>query len=480
MAKKSTKTTSRPAARKTRGKTPAAKPSGPPASDLIVSISGIRGIAGQALTASTIVPYVDAFARLVKGRRVVVGHDARPSSKWIVPLVEGVLRSLGIDVLFVGLAATPTIGLLVRKLKLAGGIAITASHNPIQWNGLKFFHSGGEFLTAEMLAELKQLVADPNRDRLAHAIGKRAHYPDGPELHLQALLHNFPPPERVRASRRPTVLIDCCNSAGAELAPDVADAYGALFQLINSDTTKFEFPRGPEPTEANIVTLCRAVVRENADLGFAIDPDADRLAIVDEKGVPIGEERTLLLAADAFLTMQKKKSPLVVNLSTTMALDDLARSHGVPIYRTAIGEANVLAGMREHRSQIGGEGNGGVIVPKIHPGRDAATAIALVLSGLQSRGGTLSEWNASFPNYAMRKEAIPLTSHTPAEAISKFKRAFAREKIDTTDGVKVIMADRWIHLRPSNTEPIMRIYAEAPTEDAVAELIERVSGLLSE
>jgi phosphomannomutase len=178
--------------------------------------------------------------------------------------------------------------------------------------------------------------------------------------------------------------------------------------------------------------------------------------------------------------MQKKKSPLVVNLSTTMALDDLARSHGVPIYRTAIGEANVLAGMREHRSQIGGEGNGGVIVPKIHPGRDAATAIALVLSGLQSRGGTLSEWNASFPNYAMRKEAIPLTSHTPAEAISKFKRAFAREKIDTTDGVKVIMADRWIHLRPSNTEPIMRIYAEAPTEDAVAELIERVSGLLSE
>jgi phosphomannomutase len=480
MAKKSTKTTSRPAARKTRGKIPAAKPSGPPASDLIVSISGIRGIAGQALTASTIVPYVDAFARLVKGRRVVVGHDARPSSKWIVPLVEGVLRSLGIDVLFVGLAATPTIGLLVRKLKLAGGIAITASHNPIQWNGLKFFHSGGEFLTAEMLAELKQLVADPNRDRLAHAIGKRAHYTDGPELHLQALLHNFPPPERVRASRRPTVLIDCCNSAGAELAPDVADAYGALFQLINSDTTKFEFPRGPEPTEANIVTLCRAVVRENADLGFAIDPDADRLAIVDEKGVPIGEERTLLLAADAFLTMQKKKSPLVVNLSTTMALDDLARSHGVPIYRTAIGEANVLAGMREHRSQIGGEGNGGVIVPKIHPGRDAATAIALVLSGLQSRGGTLSEWNASFPNYAMRKEAIPLTSHTPAEAISKFKRAFAREKIDTTDGVKVIMADRWIHLRPSNTEPIMRIYAEAPTEDAVAELIERVSGLLSE
>ncbi|MBI1292228.1 phosphoglucosamine mutase [bacterium] len=466
-----------PVPRKTRAKVePTPIPTKP--DELIVSISGVRGIAGSGLSPAAVVTYVDAFARLIKGNRVVVGHDARPSSKWIVPIVEGVLRAAGVDVVFVGMVATPTIGILVRKLKLAGGIEITASHNPIAYNGLKFFHSGGEFITADMLSQLRKLVADPQLDRPTRGIGKRAHFQDSADIHLQALLSQFPPPERVRASRRPTVVIDCCNSAGAELAPDVADAYGALFQLLHSDITKFDFPRGPEPTEQNLTALRRAVPREGADLGFALDPDADRLAIVDEKGNAIGEERTLVLAADAYLTLNKKKSPIVVNLSTSLAINEVAARHGVKVHRTAIGEANVVAGMRDHRAMIGGEGNGGVIVPKVHPGRDAATGIALILMGLQSRGGTLSEWNESFPNFVMLKDSAPLAGLSVSALVAKVKRAFGREDIDLTDGVKVTMSDRWLHVRPSNTEPIVRIFAEAPTQEGAQELIDRVRALL--
>jgi phosphomannomutase len=450
------------------------------AAPLIVSISGIRGIAGQSFTPTSIVPYIDAFARMIKGKRVVVGYDARPSHKWVLPVVEGVLRSHGIDVLIVGLAATPTIGLLTRKLKMAGGIAITASHNPIEYNGLKFFHAGGEFITAEMLAQLKDLLANPEKDRpVGTVIGKRAVYQEASDRHLEAILEVLPPPERQRASRRPTVIIDCCNSAGVELAPDVADAYGALFQLIFADTSKNDFPRGAEPIEKNLSVLRKAVVKEGADIGFAIDPDADRLAVIDEKGNAIGEERTLLLAADAFFLITKKKSPIVVNLSTSLAIEEMAKRHGVKVYRTAIGEANVLAGIREHRALVGGEGNGGVILPKVQPGRDAATAIALILSGLQQRGGTISEWNESFPSFAMRKESVPLANLPVASALARVKKAFAKENVDTTDGVKITWADRWLHIRPSNTEPIVRLFSEAPTDEAAAELIEKGRALLS-
>lgn len=448
------------------------------ANPLIVSISGIRGIAGSALDPMAVTRYSAAFARLTKGKRIVIGHDARPSAKWIVPMVEGVLRSQGIDVVFVGLNATPTIGLLVRKLKADGGIAITASHNPIEYNGLKFFHSGGEFITAEMLTEMKGYLDLPERRNLAATVGKKATLPDAAEFHLKALLAQFPPPQRVRASKRPSVIIDCCNSAGVELAPDVADAYGALFQLLHADTTKYSFPRGAEPVEANIRALRQSVVKEGADLGFALDPDADRLALVDEKGNALGEERTLLLAADAFLTMAKRKSPIVVNLSTSMAIDDLAARHGVACHRTAIGEANVMAGIRRYKARIGGEGNGGVIVPAVHPGRDAAAGIALILIGLQSQGITLSEWNNRFPRYAMRKESVPLEDITPAEAMGRIRSSFRREKRDNTDGLKILMGDRWLHIRSSNTEPIIRLFAEAPTEEDAAELVERASGLL--
>jgi phosphomannomutase len=379
----------------------------------------------------------------------------------------------------VGLCPTPTVGLLVRKLKAAGGICVTASHNPIEYNGLKFFSSAGEFITPDMVEELKKLKNETGLGDGNTRIGKRAVLQDAADYHLQTVLSVLPPPEKVRASKRPKVIIDCCNSAGVEIAPDVADAYGALFQMIHADTSSRTFPRGAEPTEENITALCRAVVKEGADVGFAIDPDADRLALVDEEGRAIGEERTLVLAADAYLTLMKKKTPIVVNLSTSRAIEDVARKHGVKVYRTAIGEANVLAGIRQYKARIGGEGNGGVILPAVQPGRDSATAIALILMGMQARGTTLSQWNGSFPSYTMLKLKIPLARMTPAAALNRVKRAFAREQLDETDGVKVSMQDSWLHVRPSNTEPIIRLFVEARTPGEAQELAERATKVLS-
>lgn len=457
-----------------RSKAPAAPATAAHRAPLLVTVSGIRGIVGDSFTALSVAPYLDAFARLIKGTRVIVGHDARPSAKWILPLIEGILRSRGIDVAFVGLCPTPTVGLLVRKMKAAGGIVVTASHNPIEYNGLKFFSSAGEFITPDMVAELKVLAATPAAET-SNRIGKKAILTDAAEIHLQTLLGVFPPPEKVRASKRIKVIIDCCNSTGVEIAPDVADAYGALIQMMYADKNAHSFPRGAEPVEENLTALRRAVVREEADIGFAIDPDGDRLALVDETGKAIGEERTLLLATDAYLNLMKKPTPIVVNLSTSRAIEDLAKRHGVPVYRTAIGEANVLAGMRLHKARIGGEGNGGVIVPAVQPGRDAATAIALILLGMQARGNSsLSEWNASFPTYVMVKHKIELREGLNGpQALERVKKAFAKEKIDTTDGVKVIFEDRWVHVRTSNTEPIIRVFSEAPTTEAATELVDR-------
>ncbi len=440
------------------------------ASPLIVTISGIRGITGEALTPGAILPYLSAFARMTGKGKVVLGHDARPSSQWILPFVESVLRYHGLDVLFAGLIATPTTGLLVRKLRAQGGICVTASHNPVEYNGLKFFHRAGEFITAEMLAELKRLAAVPELPGRGQRIGSVTVLEDPARHHFDAVLKTFPPPAHTPAER-PLAVIDCCNSTGAVLAPRVAEAYGARIETIFDDTEKLAFPRPAEPLAKNLGALSRAVKKEGASVGFAIDPDGDRLALIDEKARAIGEERTLVLAADAYYTLHRGKPPLVVNLSSTRANEDVAAKHGVKIFRTAIGEANVLAGIKAHRAKIGGEGNGGVIVPAVQPGRDSAAAIALILLGLRECGGTLSEWNASIPDYAIKKTSVPLGGVSVAAALRKIRKAFRGAQFDTTDGLKVSFPDRWVHVRASNTEPIVRIMAEAPTPGAVNKLI---------
>ena len=436
---------------------------------LIVTISGIRGITGEAFTPEAVLPYLSAFSRMCGKGKVVLGHDARASSRWILPFVESVLRYHGLDVLFAGLIATPTTGLLVRRLRASGGICVTASHNPMEYNGLKFFHRAGEFITAEMLAELKRLAAEPELPGRKRRVGSRTVLEDPASHHLTTVLKAFPP--RRKPAKRPLVVIDCCNSTGAVLAPRVAEAYGARVETIFDDTEKLAFPRVAEPLAKNLGALRRAVKKSGAAAGFAIDPDGDRLALIDEKGRALGEERTLVLAADAYYTLHRGRPPLVVNLSSTRANEDVAAKHGAKVFRTAIGEANVLAGIKAHRAKIGGEGNGGVIVPAVQPGRDAAAAIALILLGLRERGGTLSEWNASIPDYEMRKTAVPLDGLSVADVLTNMRKAFHGATFDRTDGLKVILPESWVHVRASNTEPIVRIMAEAPTATGVDELI---------
>ena len=438
----------------------------------IVSVAGLRGIVGMSFTPEIILPYIAAFADLVKPRRVVVGGDSRPSRAWAQPVVESILRARGVEVISIGLVPTPTLGMAVRRYRAGGGIAITASHNPIEWNGLKFFHEKGEFLTPKHHERLHELMNKPAAPKGTGKLGAWREEIDMAQFHLDQLLKALP---EIKRRRKLRIVIDCCNGAGSILAPMVATALGAQVEAIFDDPGR-TFPRGAEPLPKNLGVLSREVKRTGADLGAAIDPDADRIAFVDETGRPIGEERTLILAADSYLSLTGEKTKLVANLSTSMGLDRLAEKYGTTLVRTKIGEAHVLAGIRAARAKIGGEGNGGVILPAIHPGRDAATALALILLGLHARNVSLSKWNEVVPDYELVKGKVELGGLSVAETLKRAKDEFSDAvTVDETDGVKFVWEEAWVHLRPSGTEPILRIFVEARTKADARKLVKRAA-----
>ncbi|MEQ8821053.1 MAG: phosphoglucosamine mutase [Sumerlaeia bacterium] len=441
----------------------------------IVSVAGLRGIVGESFTEEIIIPYVCAFADLLETKTVVVGGDSRPSRSWAQPAVESALRARGVDVISIGLAPTPTHGMMVRRFAAGGAIAITASHNPIPWNGLKFFHEGGEFLTPDHHTRLHHSMEHPAAT--PHRIGTRTVQEDALDFHLKTLMDVLPPKSGARPLK---VVIDCCNGASSVLAPRVAEAYGATAEPFWNDPNQV-FPREAEPLPHNLVELSARVLASGADFGAAIDPDADRIAFVDETGRAIGEERSLVLGIDAYLKMSGEKTPVAVNLSTSQAIDALGRREGFDVHRTKIGEAHVLAGLRQVHAKIGGEGNGGVILPSVHPGRDAATALALILLGLQERGGTLSEWNGTIPDYALVKDKVERGNISVEESIARARTEFAdADHADDTDGIKFLLSgERWVHLRPSGTEPILRIFAEAPDAAAAKALVLRAHKALA-
>ncbi len=445
--------------------------------DPIVSISGLRGIVGDSFTPDKIVPYVAAFADMLKIRKVVVGGDSRPSRDWAQPTVESVLRARGVDVISIGLAPTPTVGMMVRRFGAGGGIAITASHNPIEWNGLKFFRASGDFLGTAENEKLRQLMRKPAGQGAAGRVGSLGECTDAGLWHLEQVRKVLASPARRRVPRL-RVVLDCCNSTASFTGPLLASSYGVTPEVIFANPGRV-FPRGAEPLAVNLKALRREVRVTGSDFGAAFDPDADRLALVDETARPIGEERTVVLAMDAYLRLFKGKGPLVVNLSTTGAVDRLAEMHGVRVFRTPIGEAHVLAGMREHDAAIGGEGNGGVILPEVHPGRDAATALALVILGLQHVSRPLSRWNASIPDPHMLKAKAELGKMPLSKVLSRARQAFKdATEVDERDGLKFLVPGGWIHLRPSNTEPIMRIFAEGEDKAHARALMARVEGVL--
>jgi len=439
---------------------------------LMVSVSGIRGVVGENFNPDTIVKFVAAYGSWLGGGTVVVGRDSRVTGEMVENIVVGTLQSVGCDVIKIGIVPTPTVQMAIENLNAKGGIAITASHNPIQWNALKLMNNQGMFLDAE---EGQEVIARSKEEsfnwKTWEDAGNVYQYDRAIEDHMEAVL-NLPyiDVSAIR-QRKFKVAIDCVNGAGAVFLPVFLHALGCEIVGLNTAANGL-FPHTPEPLPQNLTVLSNTIRANQLDIGFAVDPDSDRCAIFSETGDPLVEEYTLALAVNFILS--KKKGPVVTNLSTTLAIDKLAERYGVRVYRTKVGEIHVAKKMKDVQAVIGGEGNGGVILPEVHLGRDAPVAIALTLQQLVEFGGTISELHGSLPQFKMVKKKIQIGGTNPDEILDKMKERHKDENLNTEDGLKIVGENRWVHLRKSNTEPIIRVYSEAPTAEEAEKLADGI------
>jgi len=432
---------------------------------LMRSISGIRGVVGKTLTPQTVISHTKAFLDLLKAKRIVIGRDSRPTGGNITEMVCCVCSLCGVEVVDAGLATTPTVELLVEQFKADGGIIITASHNPIEWNALKFLNSRGMFLGP---SEAKELFAR------ADVFGKKDSISNGDEIHIKSTIAlPFVDTQKIK-ERKFKVAVDAVNGAGSFALPKLLESLDCEVVKVHCEPNGI-FPRGAEPLQENLGDLGKAVKENKCDIGFALDPDADRCAIVDERGEPIGEEYTLAIAAETVLERDAK--PLSINLSTSRMCEDLAEKFGTTCYRAAVGEINVSLDMIEHHCIVGGEGNGGVILPALHYGRDSLVSAALVLDLLARQNIKVSDWVKSHPSYAMLKKKFEIKNPV-SEAMEKAEKAFAGWKADKRDGLWLGKEKSFVHLRASNTEPVIRIIAEAPILKEAEMLCKRVEALL--
>jgi len=440
-----------------------------------ITISGARGIVGRDLTADNALYMAWAYARFIGEGDIVLARDARPSGRLLRSAVEAGLLAGGCGVVDLGLVPTPTVGIMIRALQAQGGVNVTASHNPSPWNALKLFGSDGTFPTGEFVEEYIHFLEHAT---LRHAewneIGESRFDTTGLEIHSQ-WVEKAIDCEPIRAKKF-RVAVDGCRSVGGIFLPAFLRRLGCTVIELDCEPDG-NFQHEMEPTPENLGGLCEAVLREKADIGFAADPDADRLAVVSEKGKAIGEEYTLAFATYAALK-QAGGGVAVSNLSTSMLTDYAAKLAGGSSIRTAIGEANVVRGIREHNAVIGGEGNGGVMYPAVHTGRDSLTAVALILRLLADSGKTVSEMADEFPDYVILKDKV----HVDLDKAQKKLDALAANppggEVDVRDGVKIIRNEAWLHLRCSNTEPIVRIIAEARGEAETRKLMDEGKRLL--
>jgi phosphomannomutase len=448
-------------------------------SSLKISISGVRGIIGDSLTPQLAGTLAQAFGTYVGAGPVIVGRDARPSGPMLHQAVVAGLLSSGCQPVDVGICPIPSFMFMAKDSKSSGGIAVTASHNPKEWNGLKFISRDGLYLTPHQMEEFLDIYHQGDfsyaaPDRLK---GLRTE-PQAVEPHLKKLLGHFDV-DRIRR-RKFKVALDCCNGAGAILAPRLLQELGCEAVIINA-VPDGSFAHQSEPLPENIREICRKVIKSRADIGFVQDADADRLAIVNDKGQPLGEELTLALSAQYVLG--KKKGSVVCNLSTTRAVDDIAAARKAPVFRTKIGEINVVEKVlsAEPAAVIAGEGNGGVILPEIHPCRDSFSGMGLILEYLAASGRTISELQKRVPRYVMIKDKIEGSAEQGYRLVNLLRKRYQREgKISLLDGMKIDFPDHWIHVRPSNTEPIIRIIAEAKTKDKAQAALRRLKKEIAE
>ena len=448
---------------------------------LIKSISGIRGTiggrTGDTLNPLDIVKFTTAYATFMARKtghsgKIVVGRDGRISGEMVKNVVCGTLMGCGCDVINIGYATTPTTELAVRMSGADGGIIITASHNPRQWNALKLLNGEGEFLTAADGAEVLDIAA---REDFNYAeVDQLGQYTEDFSFdlrHIDSVLQLKLADLEAIKNRKFRVCVDTINSVGGIILPKLFEALGGDYLILNGACTG-DFAHNPEPLEKNLHGIMDKMRQGGFDLGIVVDPDVDRLAFICEDGTMFGEEYTLVSVADYVLSHTPGNT--VSNLSSTRALRDVTEKHGGKYAAAAVGEVNVTTKMKEVNAVIGGEGNGGVIYPESHYGRDALVGIVLFLSSLAQKGCTASQLRSTFPNYHIAKNRIDLTPETDVDAILvKVKEMFAKDssaKVNDIDGIKIDFADRWVHLRKSNTEPIIRVYSEAPTMDMADEL----------
>lgn len=458
---------------------------------LIKSISGIRGTVGgsvgDSLTPLDVVKFTSAYAKMLidansdkKDKlKVVVGRDARLSGAMVDSIVCGTLCACGIDVVNAGLASTPTVEMAVVFEGADGGIILTASHNPKQWNALKLLNSEGEFLNAAQGARLLEIAAAEDFPYCDVDNLGSVSYKDFTDSHIEAVLNHPLVEKEAIAAAHFKVALDAVNSVGGIVMPRLLERLGVEVVKVHCEPTG-RFAHNPEPLPSHLVDLSDAVVSNNADLGVSVDPDVDRLALVSEDGSFFGEEYTLVSVADYFLS--KRPGPTVSNLSSSRALRDVTEAHGSTYSAAAVGEVNVTTKMKETGAVIGGEGNGGVIVPDLHYGRDALIGVALFLSSLALKRVRVSELRKTLPEYVISKNRIELSDSALIDKILEHvKKEFANERITDIDGVKIDFdADKmWVHLRKSNTEPIIRVYSEACTEDEAREIADKVISIVN-
>lgn len=455
---------------------------------LIKSISGIRGTIGgkpgNGLSPLDVVKYSTAYAAWIaeqgNGKKVVIGRDGRISGEMVRNLVTATLQGCGIDVVDMGLSTTPTVEMAVKMEEAAGGIILTASHNPKEWNALKLLNHEGEFLSAEAGQWILDYVntTEPNYADVNH-LGSLKHDDSYIQKHIDTILaHPLVDVEAIRAKNF-SVVVDPVNSTGSLSVPQLLRALGVEnITVINEEVTG-RFAHNPEPLPENLTELCSTVAKSNAHLGIAVDPDVDRLCFVCDDGSLFGEEYTLVAIADYILS--HKKGNTVSNLSSTRALKDVTEKHGGQYFPSAVGEVNVVKKMKEVNAVIGGEGNGGVIVPELHYGRDALIGIALFLTHLAKFGKSIKTLRGTYPDYFISKNKIELNEGVDVKHIfAQIKEKYSKQPINTEDGLRIDFDNDWVHLRTSNTEPIIRIYAESANETTANNVAKRIMADIGE
>jgi len=438
---------------------------------LMVSVSGIRGIVGNGIDPNTIVKYASAYADFCGKGKIVIGSDGRISGEMVKHSLIGTLTAKGNDVIDIGICPTPTVLYNVTKLGAVGGIQISASHNPNEWNALKLLNSKGEFMTPEENKQMLSTLETSNKSFVAwNKLGKLTEYSEGLKNHIEDVFKLELIDKELIRSKKFKVVVDCVNGAGSYVMPGFLIELGC--EIIQLDCEKSGiFPRLPEPIPGNLTKTMQTVKDNNADLAIVVDPDVDRLVLITDKGEPFIEENTITLAAKFVLS--KTKGNVVVNLSTTRAVDDVASSEDCKVFRSPVGEANVVKLMKEKDAVIGGEGSGGVIYPALHYGRDALVGTVLTLQYLAETGKKLSEVKNELPQYFIAKKKIVLGNVNPDEVVKKLSEKYSDQNINTDDGLRIDFEDHWVHFRKSNTEPIIRCIAEASTEELANKYIDK-------